>query len=81
MNVTGMIFIVIFVVAWLILGFIGAGWLYSSIQFEFDSAFAKRHSRSDCSMACYLSLFGPITLVVGFFFSGFAQHGCWRSNR
>lgn len=72
-----MIFIFAVITIWLICGLGAAGLYFAYFQGEYPNS-AKDDYRKDLADGFLFGLiFGPIALLVGFFRSGFAQHG-WR---
>lgn len=69
--------IFLILIFWLVCGYYGAGMLFSMMQYGFPGM-AREQRRQDASFAIFIGLFGPIALVIGFFLSGFAEHGVWR---
>lgn len=71
----------ILAVSWLGVGVIGSAMLFaddahfleSSGVFKGDQL--REYLRDDKAIDTFMALFGPFTLVIGFFATGFAQHG------
>lgn len=62
---------------WMACGLAGSGFMFSAQQWRFPRI-AQETLRADMGFAVFLALFGPVTLLIGYFFSGFAKYGCWR---
>jgi len=63
----------IFVITWIASGIIGSGFMFANIRHDFPDL----NVRDDLGYAIVFSLFGYVTLVVGFLSSGFGQYGWW----
>ena len=75
------ILIIFLLLSWLICGFLAAGTAYAFFQGSYPE-FAEKDRRDDLGIAIFLGLFfGPLALVVIFFFSGFAKHGVWKVRK
>lgn len=66
-----------FILGWFVCAVLSTGILLADMQGSFPGL-AQEYYRKDLALAVGLSLiFAPIALVMGFFLSGFCQHG-WQ---
>jgi hypothetical protein len=64
--------------AWIACGVVTSGWMFADFQRDtaWGAEFNAKYRRRDAGFALFWGFaFGPIGLVVGFFLSGFAEHG------
>lgn len=64
----------IIIVGYIISAILTYGIIFGHFQGKFPTL-AEKDKRTDMGFACWVALWGPIGLIIGFLLSGFAQHG------
>jgi hypothetical protein len=72
--------LVLIILGWLICGILTYGISLAYFQRTFPTI-AQEMVREDMGISCIFGLFGPLGLVILFFFSGFAQCGIMFRNQ
>ena len=82
--------LLVVVVGWIVLGLVGAGWMFADVMQIFvrsnrkfggslyTSEEMREHERQNMVVGAFLGAFGgPLVLVIGFAMSGWGKSGWW----